>query len=320
MYKFGMKRLLILFSLFCAFGISSYAQNTKFGKPTNDEWELKSVSFAPDAEAVVLYKSVDVSYKLSGGFSALGSSGEGSLDDCSYAPFGTNKSISPENSSMLYNVKVRMKILKDSGAKYAAMDIITFNEEDDMDCRDKFYEMKVMVLRKVDGKVKKKTISSSNFKDERIDKHYLIRHIRIPDVKAGDILEYQYQLFSTRSTYIYDTQLQECIPVIYSKCRMEIPNILQFDVNRPIIGNVTANVTLGSIQVGSLGNDYQIPKKVVSNVFTIEARDLPAYPGEINIKNLSTGEVHCVRTQLKDKRYDIKPNVSGPVRHLVIGR
>ena len=42
--------------------------------------------------------------------------------------------------------------------------------------------------------------------------------------------------------------------------------------------------------------------------------------GEINLQNLSSGEVHCVRTQLKDKRYDVKPDVSGPVRHLVIGR
>ena len=221
---------------------------------------------------------------------------------------------------MLYDVKVRTKILKDSGAKYATMDIITFNEEDDMDCRDEIYEMKVMVIRQIDGKVKKKTVSSSNFKDERIDNHYCIRHIRIPDVKAGDILEYQYQLTSTRSTYIYDTQLQESIPVLYSKCKMEIPNILQFNVNRPIIPNVTASVALGSIIMASTNNDYKLAKKVVSNVYTIEARNLPAYAGEINLQNLSSGEVHCVRTQLKDKRYDVKPDVSGPVRHLVIGR
>ena len=315
-----MKKLFFLISLFCAYGISSFAQNTKFGKPTKEEWELNSVSFAPEAEAVVLYKSVDVSYKLSGGFSALGSGGEGSLDDNSFAPSGTNKYVNPDNTSMLYDVKVRTKILKDSGAKYATMDIITFNEEDDMDCRDEIYEMKVMVIRQVDGKVKKKTVSNSNFKDERIDNHYCIRHIRIPDVKAGDIVEYQYQLFSTRSTYIYDTQLQECIPVLYSKCRMEIPNILQFDVNRPMIDNVTATATLGNILAGSPGNGYQLPRKIVSNIFTIEARNLPAYEGEINIQNLSSGEVHCVRTQLKDKRYDIKPDVSGPVRHLVIGR
>ena len=84
-----MKQLIIFISLFCAFGISSFAQNTKFGKPTKEEWELNSVSFAPDAEAVVLYKSVDVSYKLQSGFNALGSGGEGSLADTQFAPSGT---------------------------------------------------------------------------------------------------------------------------------------------------------------------------------------------------------------------------------------
>ena len=151
-----MKQLFFFFSLFFAFGITIFAQDIKFGKPTNDEWQLKSVSFAPEADAVVLYKSVDVSYKLQGGFSALGSGGEGSLDDNSYAPSGTNKYINPENTSMLYDVKLRMKILKDSGTKYATMDIIYFNDDDDMDCRDEFYEMNIMVLRQVNGKVKKK--------------------------------------------------------------------------------------------------------------------------------------------------------------------
>ena len=101
---------------------------------------------------------------------------------------------------------------------------------------------------------------------------------------------------------------------------MEIPNILQFNINRPIIDNVSASASLGTIYVGTPNGDYQLPKKVVSNVFNIEARNLPAYPGEINLQNLSSGEVHCVRTELKDKRYDVKPDVSGPVRHLVIGR
>ena len=118
-----MKQHFVLLSLFCAIALSSFAQNPKFGKPTNEEWELKSVSFAPEADAVVLYKSVDVTYKLSGGFEALGSGGEGSLDDNTMASFGTSKFISPENISMLYDVKVRVKVLKDSGTAFGAIDI-----------------------------------------------------------------------------------------------------------------------------------------------------------------------------------------------------
>lgn len=296
------------------------AQNAKFGKPSKEEWELTSVSFAPDAEAVVLYKSVELAYTLTGSFSALGSGGEGSLDDNRFANTGTNKYISPEGTTMLYDVKVRTKILKDSGAGYASMDIISLNEKEDMNMSDDFYEMSVVVFSNVDGKVKKKRLAAANIKDERIDDHYTIRHIRVPDVKAGDIVEYQYKLFSSRITYIYDTQLQESIPVLYSKCKMEIPYILQFNVNKPEIPNVIATATLGQTLIQSPNNDRQLPRKVATNVFTIEARDLPAYNGEINLQNLSSGKVYCVRTELQDKRYDVKPALSGPVRHLIIGK
>ena len=242
------------------------AQNAKFGKPTAEEWELNSVSFAPDADAVVLYKSVDVSYNVSSAFTASGSSGDGSLDDAGYANMGTNKFVSPEGTTMLYDVKLRVKVLKDSGAQYTALDIISMNEEDDMNMRDEYYEMSVVVLSNVGGKVKKKRISGANITDERVDKHYTIRHVRIPDVKAGDIVEYQYKLFSSRISYIFDTQLQESIPVMYSKCRLEIPYILQFNVNKPEIPNVRASVQLGQILIKSSNNDLQAPRKVATNV------------------------------------------------------
>lgn len=315
-----MKHILFILSLFCAFTMTATAQNAKFGKPSQEEWELKSVSFAPNADAVVLYKSVDLTYTLSGAFSASGSGGEGSLDDNRFASMGTNKYINPEGTTMLYDVKVRTKILKDSGAEYAAMDIVSFNDKEDMNMRDEFYEMKVMVFSNVGGKVKKRRVDGANIRDERINDYYVMRHIRIPDVKAGDIIEYQYKLFSNRITYIFDTQLQENIPVLYSRCRLDIPYFLQFNVNKPEIPNVKSAVSLGQILIKSPNNDMQKPRKCVTNVYTIEARDLPAYDGEINLQNLVSGKVFCVRTELKDKRYDVKPDVAGPVRHLIIGK
>lgn len=314
-----MRKVIILFAIMLVAQFSA-AQNEKFGKPSKEEWELNSVSFAPDAEAVVLYKSVEVTYKLSGAFSQFGSDGEGSLDDNRFAPSGKNKYVNPDEASMMYDVKVRIKILKDSGAEYAAMDIVSFNDQENMDMRDDFYDMKVVVFSNVGSKVKKRRVEGADIKDERIDAHYMIRHIRVPHVKAGDIVEYQYKLFSNRTTYIFDTQLQESIPVLYSKCKLDIPHFLQFNVNKPEIPNVKASVALGQILMKSPNNDMQLPRKCVTNVFTIEARDLPAYDGVIDLQNLMSGKVYCVRTELKDKRYDVKPDVSGPVRHLLIGK
>lgn len=313
-----MKRVFSIFFLLCALAIAASAQNAKFGKPSPEEWALTDLNFAPGAEAVVLYKSVDVNYKLGGAFSALGSSGDGSLDDNRIAASGVNKYISPENCSMEYDVKVRTKILKDSGADFASLDIIYLNDKDDLNMNDDIYDLSVTVFSDVNGKIKKRR--NASIKTERVDDHYSIRHVRIPDVKAGDIIEYQYKLFTSRITYIYDTQLQESIPVMYSKCRMEIPHILQFNVNKPEIKNVTAKAERGTILMPSPSNDRQLPKKCASNVFTIEARNLPAYDGTIDLQNLQNGNVYCVRTALNDKRFDVKEDKAGPVRHLIIGK
>lgn len=296
------------------------AQNAKFGKPTKEDWEVQSVPFAPDAEAVVLYKSVDVTYKLTGAFSAYGSSGDGSLDDDGMANLGSNKLYSAEGASMEYDVKIRTKILKDSGAQYASLDIVSLNEKEDFNMRDEFYEMSVVVFKNVNGKVTKKKMPSNSFIDERIDDHYFIRHVRVPDVKAGDIIEYQYKLFSNRSTYIYNTQMQESIPVMYSKCVMDIPHFLQFNVNKPEGPNFNASAALGQLLVRDPNNSLQLPRKCVTNVYTIEGRYIPPYDGVIDLKNLDEGKVLCVRTMLADKRYDVQPEAYGPVRHLIIGK
>lgn len=315
-----MRHFSFIMYLFCAVAMTAVAQNAKFGKPSKEEWELKNVSFAPDAEAVVLYKSVDLTYTLAGAFSAYGSSGEGALDDNRFASTGTNKYIDPEGTTMLYDVKLRTKILKDSGAGYAAVDIVSFNEKDDMNMRDEFYDMKVVAFSNVGGKVKKRRVDGACITDERINDHYVMRHIRVPDVKAGDIIEYQYKLFSLRSTFIFDTQLQENIPVMYSMCRLDIPYFLQFNINKPEIPNVKASVALGKILMKSPNNDMQNPRKCVTNVYTIEARNMPACNEAIDLQNIESGKVYCVRTELRDKRYDVKPDAAGPVRHLIIGR
>lgn len=314
-----MNRIILLIAAL-TMAIAGNAQNAKFGKPTNDEWDLTSVNYDQDAPAVILYKSVEVNYKLSSGYNSHGSNGDGSLDDSGYAAMGTTKYVDPETTSMIYDVKVRTKILKESGLEYATMDIITLNDEKDMNIRDEFYEMSIVVFSKVDGKVKKKKVTAASIKDERIDKYYCIRHVRVPDVKVGDIIECQYKLFSNRITYIYYTQLQESIPVLYSKCRMEIPHFLQFNINKPEIPNVVASAALGKIQIGEVTNDNQLPRKCVSNIFTIEGRALPAFNGVIDLDKIKSGEVFTVRTELMDKRYDVKPEITGFVRHLIIGK
>jgi len=311
-----------LFAMLIAlmFALNMSAQNAKFGKPSQDEWNLTSVDFEPNAPAVVLYKSVDVNYKISSEFNSRGDNAGGDLSDDGLAQMGTTKFYSPSMTTTSYDIKLRTKILTDAGREYAAIDIVRLYDKEDMDMRDEIYDMSVVVYSNVNGKIKKKRLSDSDYKEERINDYYVIRHVRIPEVKVGDIIEYKYTLFSCRSTFIYNTQMQENIPMLYAKCKMEIPYFLQFNVNTPQISLFKASAAQGSIVLPEGPNSLQIPRKCTSNVFTIEGEKIPSYEGVIDQEKIAEGKVLTVRTELKDKTYDVKPELYGSVRHLIIGK
>lgn len=249
------------------------AQNTKFGKPSQFDWSMVGWGEAPDAEAIVLCKTLDVSYEMQADFKAYDSSNS-QLSMENYANSGTNKFVSEDRVSMTYKVKMRTKILKDSGAKYANIDIVYFSKENERTKCDEIYGLNIVVFDNSTGKVKRRRINQENWSDERLDANYMVRHVRIPDVKAGNIIEYQYDLSSRRVSYLYDWQVQEEIPVMYTKCVMNIPAFLQFNMNVPIHPCVESKVVASSITLPQEASDLQAPKKVLSNLYTIESHDM----------------------------------------------
>lgn len=307
----------IIFALMMVGNI--HAQNKKFGKPSKEEWELTDVDFAPGAPAVVLYKSVEVKYEIGGEFDARGDNAGGDISDDGIAQMGTTKHFSPKNSSMTYDVKLRTKILTDAGREYSTIDIVYLDDEKNMDWHDDVTDLNITKFSNVDGKIKKKYIAQRECKVERLDSHYSILHIRVPEVKAGDIIEYRYKLSSTRTTFIYNDQMQEGIPVLYSYCMMEVPYFIQFNVNKPEAPQFAATAALGYIMMPP-SNDLRAPKKCTCNVFTIVGRNIPAYDGVIDQQKINDGKVYTVRTELKDKTYDVLPDITGSVRHIIIGK
>ena len=210
----------------------SYAQNLKFGKPTKEEWTLSICEEAPDAPAVVLCKSLSLTYSFTSSFESLGTVTE--LNETTMHGIGANKLITSEGTTMLYNVKMRTKILKDEGRDYANLDILYYYSKNDFNKRDDFYSFKVTLFSNENGKVKKKRLDNTVFEDKPISNDFMVRHVRIPQAKAGDIVEIEYELFSSRIAYIFDWQLQDEIPVRYSSCELTIPCFLNFNVNAAI--------------------------------------------------------------------------------------
>lgn len=263
------KLLLSVAFLACANIANAQLPNEKFGKPSNMEWDYVGWGDAVDADAIILCKTMNVTYQLSDqvansnqAFSELGPE---NIDD-----FGKNQ-VDDGNILVKYEFRLRTKILKPEGAKHANIDITYFDLNDKkLIVTDQIEDLKVRVFTKNEkGKVEKKNIPTESFVKERVDDNYMVIHVVVPDVQPGSIIEYQYNITSPRPAYLYDWVFQESIPTVRSKCDMNIPAFLQFNMNVPINKLIKPNVEVGHLTYDSNRTDMKKGKTCTTNHYTI---------------------------------------------------
>ena len=243
--------------------------NEKFGKPSNLEWDFNGWGEAIDADAIILCKTMDATYQLSDQVENYNRTDiEVNWDNV--LDFGKNQ-LDDSNILVRYEIGLRMKILKPEGAKHANIDITYFNADDEkVFNHDNLEDLKIKVFSKNEkGKVVSKKVDTSKFTTERVDDNYVVMHVVVPDVQAGSIIEYQYKITSIRPTYLYDWVFQESIPTVRSKCDIQIPAFLQFNMNVPINKLIKANVEVGHIAYDMNRPDLKKPKTCITNHYTI---------------------------------------------------
>ena len=270
-----MKKELLKICLLFAFitcGNMAYAQlpNEKFGKPSPLEMDYQGWGDAVDADAIVLCKTMKVSYELTDQFGSMTESvTELNMENMQF--LGNNR-IDESGILVNYDVKLRTKIMKPEGAKHANIDITYYdgNDEHSSNSFDELIDLKVNVFTKNEkGKVEKKKINTDGFTKERLNNHYMVIHVKVPDVQPGSIVEYQYKITSPRASFIYDWSFQEQIPVVRSKCDIEIPAFLKFNMNVPINKLVKSNVEAGMITYDKNRADLKAAKRCRTNHYTI---------------------------------------------------
>ena len=264
-------RICLLFALVaCGSIVKAQLPNEKFGKPSDLEWEYKGWGDAIDADAIVLCKTMKVTYELTDQFGSMTENvTELNADNMQF--LGNNR-IDESGIIVNYEIKLRTKILKPEGAKHANIDI-TYCDGDLAKNNNNFDEMtdlKVRVFTKNEkGKVEKKNINTSNFTKERIDDNYVVLHVVVPDVQPGSIIEYNYKIRSPRATFLYDWAFQESIPMLHSKCDLEIPAFLKFNMNVPINKLIKSNVEAGMLTYDQNRSDMKAAKRCRTNHYTI---------------------------------------------------
>ena len=264
-------RICLLFALVaCGSIVKAQLPNEKFGKPSDLEWEYKGWGDAIDADAIVLCKTMKVTYELTDQFGSMTENvTELNADNMQF--LGNNR-IDESGIIVNYEIKLRTKILKSEGAKHANIDI-TYCDGDlakNNNNFDEITDLKVRVFTKNEkGKVEKKNINTSNFTKERIDDNYVVLHVVVPDVQPGSIIEYNYKIRSPRATFLFDWAFQESIPMLHTKCDLEIPAFLKFNMNVPINKLIKSNVEAGMLTYDQNRSDMKAAKRCRTNHYTI---------------------------------------------------
>lgn len=263
------KALLLAVMNICWGAATAQLPNENFGKPSSQEWEFVGWGEATKADAIILCKSMKVTYQISDQVTLYNQS----LSDMSTEnlnDFGQNQ-IDDSNILVNYEVRLRTKILKPEGAKHAQIDITYFQADNAKQFnRDELSDLKVRVFTKNEkGKVEKRNVNTSTFAKERIDDKYMVMHVVVPDVQAGSIIEYQYNITSSRPAFLYDWVFQECIPTVRSKCDIDIPAFLQFKMNAPINKLIKSSVEAGRLNYDTNRADFKRGKYCLTNHYRI---------------------------------------------------
>ena len=263
------QKLLLLVAFFaCASMVNAQLPNEKFGKPSNQEWDFIGWGDAIDADAIVLCKTMKATYQLSDQVGNFNQS-DGAISIDNIDDFGKNN-IDESNILVNYEFRLRTKILKSDGVKHANIDITYYCTNDKKLTTDELSDVKIKVFTKNEkGKVEKRNVGTGNFVKERVDNNYMVMHVVVPDVKAGDIIEYQYNITSPRPHFIYDWVFQESIPTVRSKCDIEIPSFLQFHMNVPINKLIKSSVEAGRLAYDTNRPDLKRGKTCITNHYHI---------------------------------------------------
>ena len=283
-------RTFLLLVAFLACGSMAKAQlpNEKFGKPSDMEWEFNGWGDAVNADAIILCKTMKATYQFSEQvFSNNLSDSEIGIDNLA----DLSNNLIDDNSVLIkYEFRLRTKILKADGARHANIDITYFNFDDKrIIAADDLSDLKIRVFSKNEkGKVEKRNVDTRSFVIERVDSNYVVMHVVVPDVQPGSIIEYQYNITSNRPAFLYDWVFQECVPTLHSKCDIDVPAFLQFNMNTPINKLIKSGVEVGHLAYDTNRSDLKRGKSCPTNHYTIVGDYILPESPELTIANFTS--------------------------------
>ena len=120
--------------------------------------------------------------------------------------------------SMMLEVHVRIKILKEEGLEYGNVSLPYLRGQSEIT------KLKAATHNLVDGKVVTTDIKRRDWVDETINDDRRLKKLSFPDVKVGSIIEYSYSRKTGDIVNLPAWVFQTNIPVRYSEYKIDIPS------------------------------------------------------------------------------------------------
>lgn len=182
--------LLIIALTFSTIGIKAQEYNTKFGKVSQEEMDLKACPFDTMAEAMVLHDIGYLSFEIIG-----------------------------EKYQTLFERRMRIKVFKKAGLNQAEMSIPIYKGSSGS---EKLLQVKGITYNMVNGEIVETSLSMKNAYEEKASEHWYNKKFAMPDVKEGSVFEISYKITSPYYTFLPTWRFQSVIPVRLSEYTMKV--------------------------------------------------------------------------------------------------
>ncbi len=246
-----MKRKLLGLLLMLLVGLLAHSQNRnyfkEFGLIPQAELSMNTCSFEANADAIVLFD--------------VGKSSFERMDN---------------SFDVVFNRITRIKILNEAGLKHANVEIPYYQQGDIYELvkniRARTYEIE-------DGKIVNVTdLDLSTCYDEKYTENWKLKKFAMPNVKAGSIIEYTYNLYSQYHFNLRDWDFQWDIPVLYSE--YEVRMIPFYDYTYMLQGRNKLDIF----------ENYEDKVSLPRQFSSIEYRDMVYRFGLKNVPSFSSEE------------------------------
>lgn len=182
-----MKHFFLFMFFFLGFQLVLPAQNfnNAYGKIGKDDIDLVSSPLDKTAEAVVI--------------SDVGSSYFERTND---------------SFELIYERTTRLKVLKEAGIKWAAIEIQFYRQGD---IYEEVYDLEACTYNMENGLLTRTNLDLKTSQQEKVNEVWNLMKFAMPNVKEGSIVEYHYKVRSQFLFNLRNWDFQWKIPVIYSK-------------------------------------------------------------------------------------------------------